>query len=90
MSNNINRFQDQIDGLVEDIKADADLILGQIDIEQLIDDPENYIMEFAEEFIHQHETEIKQGIQIGRKFAKQILKAIKNGNEGKSQTPAST
>jgi hypothetical protein len=74
MSNNINTLQDRLDDLTEDIKADADLILGQIDIDKLIEDTENYIREFAEEFVHQHEAEISRGIQLGHKFAKQVLK----------------
>jgi|GEM_PF-1939824 len=80
MSNNINALQDRLDDLVEDIKADTDLILGQIDMEQLIADPENYIQNLAEEFVHQHESEIADGIKIGRKFARQVLKETKHEN----------
>ncbi len=84
MSNNINTLQDRLDDLTEDIKADADLILGQIDIDKLIEDTENYIREFAEEFVHQHEAEISRGIQLGHKFAKQVLKETKREDKNQS------
>jgi len=84
MSNNINALQNQLDGLVEDIKVDSDLILGQIDMEQLIADPENYIREFATEFVHQHEAEIARGLQIGRNMARKILKECGHENNDKS------
>jgi len=84
MSNNINALQDKIDDLVEDIKADSELILTQIDVEQLVKDPEAYIRELAEEFVHQHEAEIRQGVYIGRKYAQKFLKGAGRADTGKS------
>lgn len=83
MSNNTNTLQDQLDDLTEDVKTDADLILIQIDIEKLIKDPENYIRIIAEEFAHQHESEIGRGIKVGHKFAGNILKEIKRETQNK-------
>jgi len=84
MSNNINALQDQLDGLTEDVKADADLILEQIDIEALLNDPVNYIREIAVEFVSQHEIEIQRGINSGHRFAQKILKEIKRADTGQS------
>jgi len=82
MSNNINTLQDKLDDLTEDVRNDAELILNQIYIDELLDDPENYIQTLATEFVAQHEDEIKRGILIGRKYAKIIIKETKRADSG--------
>lgn len=76
MSNNINLLQDQLDDLAEDIKADAELILAQIDLDQLLKNPDGYVKTVALEFVTQHEDMIQLGVKIGRKIARRILHEI--------------
>ena len=74
MSNNINALQDRLDGLAEDIRSDAELILEQVDIDALLEDPETTIHDIVTGFIEQHEEEILRGLKLGRQYARKIVR----------------
>ncbi|QDP48451.1 MAG: hypothetical protein Unbinned6747contig1000_9 [Prokaryotic dsDNA virus sp.] len=69
----VNKFLDKIDILKLKIKQDADNILKAIDMDELLKDPESYLTALGEQFMEQHDKEIKQGYKEGKKFANKII-----------------
>ena len=69
----VNKFLDKIDILKLKIKQDADNILKAIDMDELLKDPESYLTALGEQFMKQHDKEIKQGFKEGKKFANKII-----------------
>ena len=72
----VNNFLDKIDILKLEIKEDANKILEAIDIDDLLKDPEGYLTALGEQFIQDHDKEIKQGYKEGEKFATKIIKKL--------------
>mgnify|MGYP003134691955 CR=1 FL=1 len=70
----VNKFLDKIDVLKLKVGQDADKILDAIDIDDLLKDPETYLNALAQQFMQEHEKEIKQGFKEGKNFATKILK----------------
>jgi hypothetical protein len=50
------------------------MILGQIDIDELLKDPEGYLMALGTAFLDEHIDEVETAHKEGSKFAKKILK----------------
>ena len=70
----VNKFLDKIDILKLKIGQDADKILEVINIDDLLKDPESYLNALGEQFMQDHDKEIKQGFKEGKKFADKIIK----------------
>ena len=58
------------------IKGNADNILGAIDLDELLKDPEGYLLALGDSFLKEHMDEIEQASKEGKKFAEAILKKI--------------
>ena len=69
----VNKFLDKIDILKLKIGQDADKILEAIDIDELLKDPEAYLNALSEQFMKDHDKEIKKGYKEGQKFATKII-----------------
>jgi len=67
-------FIDTIDKLDDNIEEDAENILKAIDIDDLLKDPEGYLLQLSDKFLQNHVQEIAQAKIEGKKFANQILK----------------
>jgi len=70
----VNKFLDKIDILKLKVGQDADKILEAIDIDDLLKDPEAYLNALGQQFMQDHDKEIKQGFKEGKSFAKKIIK----------------
>jgi hypothetical protein len=69
----VNKFLDKIDILKLKVGQDADKILEAIDIDDLLKDPETYLNALSEQFMKDHDKEIKQGYKEGQRFATKII-----------------
>jgi len=69
----VNNFLDKIDILKLKVGQDADNILKAINIDDLLKDPESYLTALGEQFMQDHDKEIKQGYKEGQKFATKII-----------------
>lgn len=69
----VNKFLDKIDILKLKVGQDADSILDAINIDDLLKDPESYLMALGQQFMQDHDKEIKQGFKEGSKFATKII-----------------
>jgi hypothetical protein len=52
------------------------MILGQIDIDELLKDPEGYLMALGDAFLGEHIDEVEKAHKEGGKFADKVLKKI--------------
>lgn len=73
MAQLVHSYLDKIDNLRETVIEDADMILGQIDIDELLKDPEGYLMALGDAFLGEHIDEVEKAYKEGSKFAKKIL-----------------
>jgi hypothetical protein len=72
----VNKFLDKIDVLKLKIGQDADKILEAIDIDEMLKDPESYLNALGQQFMKDHDKEIKQGFREGRKFATKVIEKL--------------
>ena len=67
---------EKIDEIQEKVISDSEKILPSIDIDDLLKEPQKYLLKVSLQFLNNHIVEIKQGEEQGKRFAKQILKDI--------------
>ena len=76
MAQLVHNYLDKLDELEDVIKGNADNILGAIDLDELLKDPEVYLLALGDSFLKEHMDEIEQASKEGKKFAEAILKKI--------------
>ena len=76
MAQLVHNYLDKLDELEDVIKGTADNILGAIDLDELLKDPEGYLLALGDSFLKEHMDEIEQASKEGKKFAEAILKKI--------------
>ena len=62
-----------IDELQDEIIQNAESILPSIKINELMKDPESYLLSLGLSFLNEHMDEIEMGAKQGEKFAEKIL-----------------
>jgi len=72
----LNKFLDKIDVLKLKIGQDADKILEAIDIDEMLKDPDSYLNALSQQFLKDHNKEVKQGFKEGKKFATKIIEKL--------------
>ena len=63
----------KIDELQDEVIQNAESILPSIKINELMKDPESYLLSLALSFLNEHIDEIEKGAKQGEKFAEKIL-----------------
>lgn len=63
----------KLDELETVIKKNADNILNVINIDDLLKDPEGYLLALGDAFIKDHLDEIEQAKKEGQKYAESVL-----------------
>ena len=63
----------KIDELQDEIIQNAESILPSIKINELMKDPESYLLSLGLSFLNEHIDEIEEGAKQGEKFAEKIL-----------------
>ena len=63
----------KIDELQDEIIQNAESILPSIKINELMKDPESYLLSLGLSFLNEHMDEIEKGAEQGEKFAEKIL-----------------
>jgi hypothetical protein len=72
----LSNYLDEIDEIQDVIIKDSDLILDVIDLDQLLKDPEAYLMSLGEAFLTEHLDEVEQGSKMGEKLANKMIQTI--------------
>ncbi len=64
----------KIDELQDEVIENADNILPSIEINELMKDPQSYLLNLSLSFLNEHIDEIEKGAKQGERFAKGVLK----------------
>ena len=67
---------DKLDKLEEVVVENADNILPSINVDDLLKNPENYLLALGDAFLKEHIGEIEQAADAGKAFADNILKSL--------------
>jgi hypothetical protein len=70
----VHNYLDKLDGLQEEVIQNADNILDAIDMDDLLNDPEGYLLALGDAFLKEHIDEIQEADKEGKKFAEKVLK----------------
>lgn len=76
MAQLINNYLDKIDVLEDEISKNSENILDAINIDELLKDPEGYLLALGDTFLKEHLDEIEKANKEGKKFADTILKKL--------------
>ena len=74
MAQLVHNYLDKLDDLRETVVDDADNILAAINMDDLLKDPEEYLLALGDAFLKEHIDEVETAHKEGSKFAKKILK----------------
>ncbi len=74
MAQLIRKYMEDLDKLESVIEENADNLLGAIDLDELLKDPEGYLLSLGDAFLKEHIDEIEKAGQLGTKFANKIIK----------------
>ena len=74
MAQLLHKYIDKLDKLDDVIVENAENILSVMDLDELLKDPEGYLMALSDAFLEEHLPEIEKASREGEKFAKEILK----------------
>tara|TARA_R110000765_G_scaffold362237_1_gene452455 strand:- start:126 stop:356 length:231 start_codon:yes stop_codon:yes gene_type:complete len=66
----------KIDELQDEVIQNAESILPSIKINELMKDPQSYLLSLGLSFLNEHIDEIEKGAKEGEKFADKILRKI--------------
>jgi hypothetical protein len=69
----LNDHLKKLDRLENIIKNNADNILNAINIDDLLKDPEGYLLALGDAFIKDHLDEIERAKKEGQEYAKSVL-----------------
>lgn len=76
MAKIINKYLDKIETTKLKMNQDADEILNNIDMDELLKDPERYLMALGDAFLEEHKEEIAIGYKAGEQLATEILEKL--------------
>ena len=69
IENHLNELQ-----ALEDIGSEnAEKILSAVNLDELLKDPEGYMLLLGDAFLSEHIDEIEQASKVGKRFARRIL-----------------
>ena len=74
MAQLVHNYLDKLDDLQENVISNAENILPAIDMDDLLKDPEGYLLALSDAFLNEHIDEIQKAHLEGKKFAQKILK----------------
>lgn len=76
MAQLINNHLNNLDKLEEVVVENADNILPSINVDDLLKNPENYLLALGDAFLKEHIDEIEKAANAGETFADNILKSL--------------
>ncbi len=65
---------EDLDRLESVIEESSGVLLNAIDLDELLKDPEGYLLSLGDAFLNEHIDEIKKANEIGTKFANKIIR----------------
>ena len=72
----MHNYLDRLDDLQDVVTENSELILEQINLDELLKDPEGYLMGLADAFLEEHIDEIQKAHKEGVTFANKVLSKV--------------
>tara|TARA_R100001594_G_C3922154_1_gene236008 strand:+ start:86 stop:316 length:231 start_codon:yes stop_codon:yes gene_type:complete len=69
----IEKHLNKLQALEDIVSENAEKILSAINLDELLKDPEGYMLLLGDAFLKEHIDEIEQASEVGKKFARKIL-----------------
>ena len=76
MAQLVRDYINSLDKLEEEVSNNADKILDVVDLDKLLEDPENYLLSLGDAFIKEHIDEIQEASNEGKVFANKVIKQL--------------
>ncbi len=76
MAQLVHNYLNKLDDLQDEVVDNAENILGSIDMDELLKDPEAYLLSLGDAFLGEHIDEVEKAHKEGKKFADKILDKI--------------
>lgn len=73
MAQLIEKHLNKLQALEDIVSENAEKILDVINLDELLKDPEGYMLLLGDAFLKEHIDEIEQASKVGKKFAKRVL-----------------
>lgn len=73
MAQLIEKHLNKLQALEDIVSENAEKILDVINLDELLKDPEGYMLLLGDAFLKEHIDEIEQASKVGKKFARKIL-----------------
>ena len=73
MAQLIEKHLNKLQALEDIVSENAEKILSAINLDELLKDPEGYMLLLGDAFLKEHIDEIEQASEVGKKFARKIL-----------------
>lgn len=71
--NIIHKYLDEIDDIQEVVEKRSEKILELIDMEELLKNPQEFLLNIAQDFYELHSDELDRSIKAGEKQARAII-----------------
>jgi deoxyadenosine/deoxycytidine kinase len=72
----VRDYLNNLEVLEEEVSNNADKILDVVDLDKLLEDPENYLLSLGDAFIKEHIDEIQEASNEGKVFANKVIKQL--------------
>jgi len=69
----IEKHLNKLQALEDIVSENAEKILSAVNLDELLKDPEGYMLLLGDAFLKEHIDEIEQASEVGKKFARKIL-----------------
>ena len=73
MAQLIEKHLNKLQALEDIVSENAEKILSAVNLDELLKDPEGYMLLLGDAFLKEHIDEIEQASEVGKKFARKIL-----------------
>lgn len=73
MAQLIEKHLNKLQALEDIVSENAEKILSAVNLDELLKDPEGYMLLLGDAFLSEHIDEIEQASEVGKKFAKKVL-----------------
>ena len=76
MAQLVRSYLNRLEVLDEEVEKNADGILSAINLDELLKDPEGYLLSLGDAFLKEHLDEIEKAKKEGEQFANKVLKTL--------------
>ena len=76
MAQLVRSYLNKLEALDEEVEKNADGILSAINLDELLKDPEGYLLSLGDAFLKEHLDEIEKAKKEGEQFANKVLKTL--------------